>query len=691
MANEYTTLVGAMPNPKTLAWFDWYRDLIDARQDEIETAVASNSTLYFDFTSGNDTTGNGSESTPYKTIAKAQTLMASNTTYLFKRGIEWPETAGLTVNGLSRVKIGAYGSTGAPPLLHNFTVSLAASGWTYDGVGAWTRAVASEVGWIRQTTTKDKRHDYLRHMNSVAGCQGQAYSWHWAGGTLYLRMADGADDPNAYTFEYSLASSFTDGILINNSDLVLVEGLRLDGWGCRASTSIDKYAVKLTGTSVNDCRVVVRDNEAYYNGLHNMGVNQNRSKSLWLRNTVGGCSTLGTDGTPFVHYATDQTDSEAIFEGNIIRQGDIPMTTKASGFLINNNPLYAHDDGAGTKVGLLIWSNGYEKIDTSRTNWTSTSGKFTFSNLVLPGTEGDESTYRCLVINHRRDLPCKWAFNFQANVWHANHRYYGTWDASDNSPFIYNGGVSVSGGHGVNLLMYMRDNRADQGRSLLVQSANNTVKLWHCSFGIDGLGTNESPSQQFNITTPAAGATGEIRNNLFIKLGLKAITKFNNSTANAYVFNKNAGYGWRYDNTFASWDNTTNKINLLTKIEPQASTLGALQLVGAGEQLGLEYDNEKNGRPVEEGTFPTIGAIEGAPINLVRTTSFDNLDVYANVIFDDRTRRTLAVSLGSKVKADQVVAKLSSPATLNAEELAALEAAVGNATVAAIVADTIAP
>jgi hypothetical protein len=134
VAEPYSTLVGAPPNPKTFAFRDWYSRLRSLRISYCAQARATN---YYFSQSGNDSTGNGSQGSPYKTIAKANALIAAssgNMGCFFNRGDTWAETAGITNAGIGFVTIGAWGSAGsAKPAISG----ASANQGTQDGVLVW--------------------------------------------------------------------------------------------------------------------------------------------------------------------------------------------------------------------------------------------------------------------------------------------------------------------------------------------------------------------------------------------------------------------------------------------------------------------------------------------------------------------------------------------------------------------------
>lgn len=87
-------------------------------------------TWYIDGSGGNDSTGNGSIGTPYKTPTKLATVIVNGDTALFKRDSSLLVTGRANFNSLSNITIGDYGS-GA---LHQFSsyTQFAATEW--DGV-----------------------------------------------------------------------------------------------------------------------------------------------------------------------------------------------------------------------------------------------------------------------------------------------------------------------------------------------------------------------------------------------------------------------------------------------------------------------------------------------------------------------------------------------------------------------------
>lgn len=86
MSTAYQSAVGNPPVCTSAAFKTWLLAYLAWRFGEAPVARATS--LYF-AQAGNDSTGNGTSTTPYQTLAKAQSLMAPNTAFYFNAGDEW--------------------------------------------------------------------------------------------------------------------------------------------------------------------------------------------------------------------------------------------------------------------------------------------------------------------------------------------------------------------------------------------------------------------------------------------------------------------------------------------------------------------------------------------------------------------------------------------------------------------------
>ncbi len=154
-------LTDPRPDPRTFAFHYWVRDRL--RQRIAYCNVARATTYYFS-QSGNDSTGTGAIGAPFKTTAKAQTIINASSgdiAVLFKRGDTWTETVSLSTNAKPNITIGAYGDVRAPkPIFDGGNTNtdgivLDADGCMAVGLNSknWGSAVASPYYCIKTVMT----------------------------------------------------------------------------------------------------------------------------------------------------------------------------------------------------------------------------------------------------------------------------------------------------------------------------------------------------------------------------------------------------------------------------------------------------------------------------------------------------------------------------------------------------------
>lgn len=147
---------------------------------------------------GDDANSGASESTAVRSIARVQQLLGSNKEVLFRRGDSFPfDNAQLSIDGLSNVRIGAYGSGNAPVLSG---VRLSPNNWrTFISImsgsrhiviedlsfqinqlpppedrGSWT-AISSEGTGTRNLTIRDNTFSNLTYnISAIGGGSGVA-------------------------------------------------------------------------------------------------------------------------------------------------------------------------------------------------------------------------------------------------------------------------------------------------------------------------------------------------------------------------------------------------------------------------------------------------------------------------------------------------------------------------------------
>jgi hypothetical protein len=145
----WTSIVSAMaaiPAPQKAAFYSWEYDAIQAMLDACP--LARGTTKYFS-QSGNDTTGDGSLATPYKTKAKASDVIAASSgdiACLFARGEDWSgETRTWVYQQAAGAAIGNGSST--------FVISPYPAGCPEVGDTVVLSTVNAATGGTTQTTT----------------------------------------------------------------------------------------------------------------------------------------------------------------------------------------------------------------------------------------------------------------------------------------------------------------------------------------------------------------------------------------------------------------------------------------------------------------------------------------------------------------------------------------------------------
>ena len=107
---------------------------------------AWSATYYVDSTNGNDTNNGLSESMPWKTIAKVNTMVFnSGDSILFKSGETWREGLAVSSSGSSGnpITFGAYGSGNNPKITGANSISGVSGDWTNQGSNIWRRTIGA--------------------------------------------------------------------------------------------------------------------------------------------------------------------------------------------------------------------------------------------------------------------------------------------------------------------------------------------------------------------------------------------------------------------------------------------------------------------------------------------------------------------------------------------------------------------
>lgn len=600
MGTLYQTAVGPPPDPRTRAWLRWYRRLLNFR---IEECDRPRSATYHVAASGNDANP-GTEAQAWRTLGRAQAALDASTgdlAILFRRGDEFASASGLDVTR-PNVTIGAYGA-GAKPLLHAF-VNAASGGWSdAGGSGRWYRSFATPPGWIRETAN---RLSPYRHRADIASVTATPRSWTYDSATHTIHLHPGVGvNPNspALAFEWS-GDVNDDGVLVSG-DGCLIDGLRLDGWGCVAGAGYQKYGIRsgAQGTNV----LVARDCEAFYTGRHGMGVNPSTPGTAggittFLRCVTGYFNDSGNLGVnAFVSY-NDPGGQETLFDSCEDRYAALPWTNFAGGSGLTSS-IYSHTGGAN--VSLIIANGQQTTVDATKANHSYGGGWSAVDPDVCPGDDADITTYRAIfrglkVVHNqdgRFDSPIKTAF--------INCHYKWTIPATHTGQGFYFFNPLFTGGYQINCIWEITDLWTNPGatspspRYLTKASASSTNRLVHCAVFYKG---DNAAAEGFGTTLKFNDAVGSItlRNCILARMGTRGFWPGvgNNAArlANCATF--------QVQQTGSSGVDQGAGMIVLGQL-----AFPFVGQVGGGSDQGVEFDFFDNVRPA----LPSIGPVEYQP------------------------------------------------------------------------------
>ncbi len=370
-----------IPNIATdyTAWKTW----AEKRVGQFEKKCPKNrtTTLYFS-QSGNDSTGDGSIGNPYLTVAHADSLMASDTRFRFKRGEEWNEAGGIDVN-VDNVTVDDYGDRNLDiPLFNAFANKYSGVDdvWSNWAGNLWTVAETEDVAWLREADDKlgETRGTTLIRVANSAESATTNNSFYWTASTLHVNL--GSDDPNDFDLE-SVTSNSVDGILINsNIENCHIENIRCDGFGCsRGSPVNQRQAFSSRSRFVN----LFKSCEGYYASSHVMAhyiggsfpVGDPGGSTMFLDCTAGFAKYAGGE-TIFNSFALSG-NQEAWFVDCNVKYG----TLKSDDWFTNGNvktqasAFFCHTDGSPLSPTALqvVWKSKAEASHSpvGRLFWTN--------------------------------------------------------------------------------------------------------------------------------------------------------------------------------------------------------------------------------------------------------------------------------------------------------------------------------
>lgn len=261
-------------------------------------------TYYFSNSMGDDTTGDGSEDDPWKTVAKANTVIAASTGDIrcrFKRGDVWRENSALTI-GKDLVTVDDYDS-GSRPIITNFTMVYDAGGWTPLGGSVYSRSEATTIGWVRLHFEEDgAQFGVLKREDTQAHCAAFPGSWAQVAGTLYINT--NGLNPNGI-FYYEACPQTGDKIVTVTGDNVRLQNLNFHGGGIDHTTPTYALYWNHNGNANPNLEGIAVDCDFVYTGYHSLGhIAKPGDRMTFIRCRGGYCKKpTGASTTTFVSYA----------------------------------------------------------------------------------------------------------------------------------------------------------------------------------------------------------------------------------------------------------------------------------------------------------------------------------------------------------------------------------------------------
>jgi hypothetical protein len=456
------------------SWFTWYQGLLNQRL--AECPLTRSTAVYFS-QAGDDQTGDGSQPSPWKTLAKAQQVIdaapSGGAALLFRRGDVWRETAGLNVDR-PNVTVADYG-TGEKPLFTAFQPIADALAWQPVAAqqNTYQRSQAAPVAWVKEDDDLDQPYS---RQTSPAGVSAVEGSWYWdSAGVLYVH-ARGATDPRTDGKSYEYAPETQWGVVVQG-DGAHIENIRAQGWGMSLTAVIQCHGI--------DCRVQNGDRavfvgcESHYGLTHAMTHYAQAGGIATFVNCKAGLTAgwAGDGGTMFNTFAT-LGGNQTIYDHCMATHGTLPSSDFPPGQR-SGMAFYGHTDTAiGDVLGLTI-TYGCTTRDT--TYGCANPGGF--SNLV---PAADLRDVRCFMVGDLFEGGQGTGANFAlgvANGARINGKYLNL-----HPPYLTSGSINVwaAGGWVMNCTLEV-DATGQPGDLSLFRSpttAPSKVQAWNCYFGI---------------------------------------------------------------------------------------------------------------------------------------------------------------------------------------------------------------
>lgn len=568
-------------------------------------------TTYYFSPSGDDEFGEGTEASPWASLAKAQGIIdgsSGNMSLLFEKDGEWNETTGLTITK-NNITVASWGNGTNKPWFNCF-IQKYSSGWGTPSGSRYQRTENNRIGNLRYQGWDASKSvtQVLSRQATAADCLSVANSWAWVSNVLYVNL--GGTDPNTVQLEGVIANTNA-GILINNVDGARVDGMRLDGWGCDPTNPHNPQQYQVKGITQGANGYLVTNCEGYYGGTHIFGhYNGGGSGGIaTFYNCQGGFTTQDAAGETIFNTYAGQGGQETIFHNCKAVAGTHPNGTSA--WSQRGSSHYGHTSGGSNVLSLIIqWHEPGETAVTAG----SYSVRYGGSYVHLPTLSLQDP--RCIVVGEViKDTLCI------PNHWRAEHAFINChWKG--NPADIATGALMASGAAtqligGVQINCVWEWDMTSQSATLrtLYNSLGtaNVPRMWHCHLDVS-VGTRTFKLDYDTSSGSSASSGGELVNCIIAAHSISsgsAKIGFNNLAANC---RGNCYYGFSGGSGTSNHDdygNHANKIELSERWLPFACPGPFATLVSSRDRVPqLEYDMLWRPRnPVA----PSAGPIEAIP------------------------------------------------------------------------------
>lgn len=365
ISSYWSTTYDTPPNIQTnyTGWVAW----VNKRQLQFRSHCQNNrATNYYFSQSGNDTTGNGTIASPYKTIAKAAALISAssgNIGVFFKYDDMWRE-AGVGIDtSKTNVTVSSYGSGTNKPFFNNFTQDYTMSSWESDVSfpNTWETSETNTIAWVRKQSDRlgDTAGGVLSKQSTKANCNATSNSWFWDSGANKIVVNLNGGDPNSIALEGCISNTACGVALAGDGSYCY--NIRADGYGMSTLSQATQAEGIKSRTEGNNA-VLFENCEAYYASSHAIAHyagsgTQQGGKAMFI-NCIGGLTNYNSGGETVMNGYSRDGGQEIWWINSQAAYGTLPdynwtfASKKKRGI-----GFYGHTSGGANKASLVVVYN----------------------------------------------------------------------------------------------------------------------------------------------------------------------------------------------------------------------------------------------------------------------------------------------------------------------------------------------